>query len=548
MAVRENIYGKKITPFEWQEDAKNYKNLLIIAPTGSGKTIAAYNWAFNGESERIIFTAPIKALSNERYAELKREKKDVGIITGDVKINENAKILCMTQEIYTNHFAHLPNQKVIIDEIHYMFQDSQRARAYAEGLYKTSKDSDILLLSATLTKRAAKYFENITQRKLDVIEITEKPVKIEYVGNISLKEITDYQPAIIFLFSLKGIIGTAETLAGYNKKINNLPSEEQLQEILTLAEKYKINNPQILKFVRKNIGIYHGGMKYKEKIFVEILFRRNLIKFIIGTDALSLGVNFPSKTVIFGQLAKYYDGPISKREFLQMSGRAGRLGLWDVGYVGFMNTPFEAYEYSTNKLYKSLLQKPLEPEEIIIEPSYKRIIKKLSLKDLVENADKVEEVIKEEVEIISKLSSKEISKKNEKELQSSIIRDLSYLTIVLPKVIMYEENSKKRKRKEITENSEKIYNIFQDIYFDEFDIYTNLFIAEEIYHNNYQVNCIEIYDHLTERDTQREQLQFLKFFKGLNKLGKYKVVGLDKFIEMIEKEDEFVLNPEKIEI
>ncbi len=210
MPVKENIYGKKITPFKWQEDAKNYKNLLIIAPTGSGKTIAAYNWAFNGESERIIFTAPIKALSNERYLELKNAGKNVGILTGDVKINENAKILCMTQEIYTNHFAHLPNQKVIIDEIHYMFQDSQRARAYAEGLYKTSKDSDILLLSATLTKKAIRYFENITQRKLDVIEITERPVKTEYIGNIPFEKIADYQPAIIFVFSVKGIIVTSE--------------------------------------------------------------------------------------------------------------------------------------------------------------------------------------------------------------------------------------------------------------------------------------------------------------------------------------------------
>jgi hypothetical protein len=46
MAIKKNIYGKKITPFDWQVEAKNHKDLLIIAPTGSGKTIAAYNWAF----------------------------------------------------------------------------------------------------------------------------------------------------------------------------------------------------------------------------------------------------------------------------------------------------------------------------------------------------------------------------------------------------------------------------------------------------------------------------------------------------------------------
>jgi superfamily II RNA helicase len=537
MAVRKNIYGKKITPFDWQVEAKNHKDLLIIAPTGAGKTIAAYNWAFksNKEAGRIIFTAPIKALSNERYIELKSAGKDVGILTGDVKINENAKILCMTQEIYTNHFAHLPNQKVVIDEIHYMFQDSYRARAYAEGLYKTSKDSDILLLSATITKEAVKYFEKITQRKLDIIEIKEKPVKTEYIGRIPFEKLVDYQPAIIFVFSFRGITGIAEDLANYNEEINNLPTEEQLQEILDLAEKYKINDASLIELAKRNIGIYHGSLKYKEKIFTEILFRKNLIKFIIGTDALALGVNFPSKSVVFAQLAKYYDGPISKREFLQMSGRAGRLGLWDIGYVGFTDTPYEAFGYETEDLYYTLLEKPLEPEIIVVAPSYKLIIRQLSLKDLIENTEKVKEVIKEEVESISKLSSKEMSKKDEEELQKDIENEIKRLT----KTIMHKNN---------IEDAEKIYKIFQDIYFDEFDPYTNLYIAEEIYKNNYQVKCIEIYDHFTEKDTQREKLQFLKFFKGLTRSEKYKVIGLNEFEELIKEEDEFVLDPEKIKM
>jgi superfamily II RNA helicase len=537
MAIKKNIYGKKITPFDWQEKAKEHKDLLIIAPTGAGKTIAAYNWAFKSdkEAERVIFTAPIKALSNERYLELKSTGKDVGILTGDVKINENAKILCMTQEIYTNHFAHLPNQRVVIDEIHYMFQDSGRARAYAEGLYKTSKDSDILLLSATITKEAVKYFEKITQRKLDVIEIKERPVKTEYIGRIPFEKLVDYQPAIIFVFSFRGITGIAEDLASYNEEINNLPTEEQLQEILDLAEKYKINDASLIELAKRNIGIYHGSLKYKEKIFTEILFRKNLIKFIIGTDALALGVNFPSKSVVFAQLAKYYDGPISKREFLQMSGRAGRLGLWDVGYVGFTDTPYEAFGYETEDLYYTLLEKPLEPEIIVVAPSYKLIIKQLSLKDLIENIDKVKEVIKEEVETISKLSSKEISEREKAELQSDIISEIEDLA---ERII--DENG--------VENAEEIYKIFQDIYFDEFDIYTNLEIAKEIYRNNYQVNCIEIYNYFAEKDTQREKLQFLKFLKGLNRLEKYKVIGLDEFEKLIKEEDEFVLDPEKIKM
>jgi superfamily II RNA helicase len=531
--VVKNIYGRKIELFDWQKQTKNYKNLLIIAPTGAGKSVAAYNWAFKPDKKtrRVIFTAPIKSLSNERFLELKKSGKNVGILTGDVRINEDAEILCMTQEIYTNHFASLPNQKVVIDEIHYMFQSLDRARSYAEGLYKTHKESDLLLLSATITKNSIRYFEKIAQRKFNVIEVKERPVKIEYLGEISFEDLVGYQPVIIFVFSFKGIINIAESLASYNEEINNLPTKEQLQEILSLAEKFKIDDDDLIEFVKRSVGIYHGSMKYKEKIFVETLFRRNLIKFMIGTDALSLGVNFPSKAVVFAQLAKYYDGPISKREFLQMAGRAGRLGLWDIGYVGFINTPYEAFGYETEELFYTLIEKPLEPEEVIVTPSYKFIFKKLSFKDLMENPDKVKEVVNEEIETISKLSSKEIFEEEKARMQESIMSEIEdFVERIMDNDIKAEE----------------IYEIFRDIYFDEFDIYSNLVIAERIYYDNYQVDCMYIYNYLSERGNQREQLQFLKFFKGLDRMKKYKVVGLDEFEEMIKSEDEFVLNPEKL--
>ena len=84
---------------------------------------------------RVIFTAPIKALSNERYLELKSMGFDVGLETGDFKKNAGAEVLCCTQEIYTLKYAHIPGQKVIIDEFHFIFNDPERARAYICLLY-----------------------------------------------------------------------------------------------------------------------------------------------------------------------------------------------------------------------------------------------------------------------------------------------------------------------------------------------------------------------------------------------------------------------------
>ena len=148
--------------YDWQIEAFNNikdNNAVLSAPTGSGKTIVAYLWAgllsLDGqvnqpENTRIIFTAPIKALSNERYMDLRRMGLDVGIETGDFKRNEGARIICCTQEIYTMKYAKIPDQKLIVDEFHYIFSDSDRARTYIDGLKNTNYDTQILVMSATL--------------------------------------------------------------------------------------------------------------------------------------------------------------------------------------------------------------------------------------------------------------------------------------------------------------------------------------------------------------------------------------------------------------
>ncbi|MFZ8861705.1 MAG: DEAD/DEAH box helicase, partial [Thermocrinis sp.] len=80
--VPANLYGREINPLPWQIEAGNYDNLIISAPTGAGKSIASYIWAGQKPAKRVIFTAPTKALSNERWLELKRAGLDVGLLTG----------------------------------------------------------------------------------------------------------------------------------------------------------------------------------------------------------------------------------------------------------------------------------------------------------------------------------------------------------------------------------------------------------------------------------------------------------------------------------
>jgi superfamily II RNA helicase len=531
--IEKNIYGHKINPFDWQTKASNYKDLLIIAPTGAGKTIAAYNWMTQNNPKRIIFTAPIKALSNERYFELKRTGQDVGILTGDVKHNPDAKILCMTQEIYTNNYAAMPDQQVIIDEIHYMFQDPNRARAYAEGLYKTSSQSNLLLLSATVNKKIIDYFNKVSNRNFDVIEIKNRPVETIYLTNQLgfNKKLKEYFPALFFVFSISGVRSIALELVEYCNINKILPTPQQIDEIQYIGEKYKITDRDILYFVNNGVGIYHGAMRYKEKIFIEKLFRKNLLKTVVGTDSLALGVNLPAKSVIFCQLAKYYDGPISKREFLQMSGRAGRLGLWNVGYVGYINSDYESFGYTTSSLYKQLQKAKLEEEHIRVAPNYRYIFRKIPFEDITAKFSLlVQDIVEKEVDTVINLSTNldKTSIKQRKKISNEI-----HYAIGEVKRALFE-----------TDNSEIIYKIFQDIFFDEFDISTNMSIAIDIAKKQ-TLDAINVFKEYSEKRTQREALQFLKFFRGLK--GKYNVVNIDEFMKMINDDDNFVLNPQLID-
>ena len=137
---------EKVTFYDWQKNAYRSiagQSVVLSAPTGSGKTLVAYLWAGILDEEgavrepnaaRVIFTAPIKALSNERYMDLRRMGLDVGIETGDFKRNEDARVICCTQEIYTMKYASTPGQRLVIDEFHYIFNDPDRARTYIDGI------------------------------------------------------------------------------------------------------------------------------------------------------------------------------------------------------------------------------------------------------------------------------------------------------------------------------------------------------------------------------------------------------------------------------
>lgn len=384
--------GNNTKFYDWQLRAYAHikdNNAVLSAPTGSGKTLVAYLWAgilnIDGqinsqpEARRIIFTAPIKALSNERYLDLRRMGLDVGIETGDFKRNEGAGIICCTQEIYTMKYARVPNQKLIVDEFHYIFNDESRTRNYIDGIKNTDPDTQILVMSATLggVKNVGRYLSEICRRDFVIHAGRKRITELIFQPDnpVKLHEIHD---ALVFLFSQRGVIDLADMISRTRKRIppENVKRIDELAKILEVK--------RTLPFLYKGVGVYHGSMLPKEKLLVESAFRERLLDVVCGTNALALGVNLPAEYVIFAQLVNYYNYmPITRNEFLQMAGRAGRKGLFDPGYVTFLkDSEFECGHFKTGAIFRKLMAKEAEHAVIRLTPSYGRLLRNQVLIDV----------------------------------------------------------------------------------------------------------------------------------------------------------------------
>ncbi len=171
------------------EALANGESVLVCAPTGTGKTLVA-DWMVEkalSEGREVIFTAPIKALSNQKfrdYCALFGEDK-VGLVTGDLVIRRDAPCRVMTTEILRNILLlgeDLPHlAAVIIDEIHFL-DDKERGTTWEELLIYLDPEVQVVGLSATLANQEdfANWLESVRGRPVRVIEEHTRAVPLTF--------------------------------------------------------------------------------------------------------------------------------------------------------------------------------------------------------------------------------------------------------------------------------------------------------------------------------------------------------------------------------
>ena len=347
------VEGRRLTLYPAQEEAVlelfEDKNVILNTPTGSGKSLvaSALHFASLARRRRSVYTCPIKALVNEKFMALCREfgPDNVGLSTGDASVNREAPILCCTAEILANialrEGADANANDVVMDEFHW-YADRDRGVAWQVPLL-TLRRTRFLLMSATLgeTDFFAQELTRLTGRPTATVRSETRPVPLEFsYSELPLAQTLEKlaaerkAPVYVVHFTQADAAQSAQDFTSIN-----VCTREEKNALANEIAGFKFTSPygpEIRKWLKHGIGIHHAGLLPKYRVLVEGLAQKGLLKIICGTDTLGVGVNVPIRTVLFTRLCKFdgqKTGILSARDFHQISGRAGRKGFDDQGWV-----------------------------------------------------------------------------------------------------------------------------------------------------------------------------------------------------------------------
>lgn len=352
-AFLDRITARGLSLYPAQEEAIleifDGKNVILNTPTGSGKSLVAEALHFDSlaRGARSIYTCPIKALVNEKWMALCREfgPDNVGLSTGDATVNRDAPILCCTAEILSNlaltEGARANVQDVVMDEFHY-YADSERGVAWQVPLLALPH-TRFLLMSATLgdTSFFAEELTKLNGRDTAVVTSRDRPVPLEFSYAETplpqtLAELLEAErgPVYVVHFTQAEAADNAQNFTSVN-----VCTRAEKEAIGHALEGFRFTSPfgpELRKWLKHGIGLHHAGLLPKYRVLVEQLAQRGLLKVICGTDTLGVGINVPIRTVLFTRLCKFSGEKtaiLSARDFHQISGRAGRKGFDDTGWV-----------------------------------------------------------------------------------------------------------------------------------------------------------------------------------------------------------------------
>jgi superfamily II DNA/RNA helicase len=354
-------------PYPVQEEAllawfTAEKGVLVCAPTGTGKTLIAHAALYEALHTNTVayYTTPLIALTEQKFREMQENAvrwgfaaDDVGLVTGNRRVNPNARVLVVVAEILLNRLLHTEAfdfsnvSAVVMDEFH-SFGDLERGIVWELSLGMLPPHVRLLLLSATVGNATEflAWLERCHGRKLELVEGKERKIPLTYhwVPDLLLGEhlvemakgdaATRKTPALVFCFNRDECWSIAEQLKGLN-----VIGDDQRSRLHAEVDKLDWTQgvgPKLRQMLHRGVGVHHAGLLPKYRRVVEELFQRKLLGVVMCTETLAAGINLPARSVVLTSLVK---GPFGKEKLVdasiahQIFGRAGRPQYDDRGYV-----------------------------------------------------------------------------------------------------------------------------------------------------------------------------------------------------------------------
>jgi ATP-dependent RNA helicase HelY len=366
------------------------EGVLVAAPTGAGKTIVgefAVHLALASQ-QKCFYTTPIKALSNQKYAELvdRYGSKAVGLLTGDNSINGEAPIVVMTTEVLRN-MIYADSRTlhglgyVVMDEVHYL-ADRFRGGVWEEVIIHLPERVTLVALSATVSnaEEFGAWLQEVRGHTTVVVE-EHRPVPLwqhvmagDHLHDLFIDEdlvnpdlvrlmqrsgrphprrrdpLTPWRtdvidrlqrdgllPAIYFLFSRAGCDDAVDQCVRSGMRLTTKDERKEIRSQVMAAtlsipdeDLAALRYDEWLTALERGIAAHHAGMLPAFKEITETLFQQGLIKVVFATETLALGINMPAKSVVLEKLVKWNGEQhvaLTPGEYTQLTGRAGRRGI-----------------------------------------------------------------------------------------------------------------------------------------------------------------------------------------------------------------------------
>ncbi len=398
------------------------ESVLVAAPTGSGKTVVA-EYAIDAAlaaGRRAFYTAPIKALSNQKYHDLATRlgPHRVGLLTGDNSINGEAPVVVMTTEVLRNMiYAKSPALRdldvVVLDEVHFL-QDTYRGPVWEEVIIHLPPQVSLVCLSATVSNadELTEWISTVRGPTTAVLE-DRRPVRLDnlfligeathdrdhliqtlvqgrpnqeaaridseghrvdrgakrvkgapaarrklYTPNrmavLDLLEDRSMLPAIMFIFSRNQCDAAAAACLAAGVRLTTGDERERIRQVvdarlggMDLTDLAVLGYSQFLAQLEAGVAAHHAGMVPPFKEVVEACFTEGLVKMVFATETLAVGLNMPAKTVVIEKLTKFtgdHHAFLTPGEYTQLTGRAGRRGLDELGHAVVLWSPFVPFD------------------------------------------------------------------------------------------------------------------------------------------------------------------------------------------------------------